>query len=71
MISRETGKEYLCPHCNNPIYDEDALLCCYCGENLERPVGFIGKMKYSSHWMAAGFVIVIFLMFAFLIWMIL
>lgn len=38
--------EYICPHCKKPIYDDEALLCLYCGENLERGVGFMGKMKY-------------------------
>jgi len=42
--------EYICPHCGKPIYDDDALMCLYCGENLERGVGTLGKMKYSTHW---------------------
>jgi predicted nucleic acid-binding Zn ribbon protein len=29
--------EYICPHCKKPIYDDDALLCLYCGESLNRP----------------------------------
>ena len=40
--------EYICPHCKKPIYDDDALLCLYCGENLERPIGFMGRMKYAK-----------------------
>jgi len=40
--------EYICPHCGKPIYDDEALLCLYCGENLERPVGFLGKIKYPT-----------------------
>ncbi|MFH1355408.1 MAG: hypothetical protein ABIH19_04600 [Candidatus Omnitrophota bacterium] len=40
--------EYVCPHCKKPIYDEDALLCLYCAESLNRGVGFIGKLKYSG-----------------------
>ena len=43
--------EYICPHCGKPIEDDDALLCLYCGENLERGVGTLGKIKYSTHWM--------------------
>jgi len=38
--------EYNCPHCKNPIYDDDALLCLYCGESLKRSAGFLGKIKY-------------------------
>ena len=33
--------EYICPHCKKPIYDEDALLCLYCGESLRRPKYFL------------------------------
>ncbi len=28
--------EYICPNCKKPIYDDDALLCLYCGESLRR-----------------------------------
>jgi hypothetical protein len=38
--------EYICPHCKKPIYDDEALLCLYCGENLKRGVGLLGKIKY-------------------------
>jgi len=41
--------EYICPHCGKPIYDDDALLCLYCGENLERGVGLLGRIKYPTH----------------------
>ncbi|MBN3038275.1 MAG: zinc-ribbon domain-containing protein [Candidatus Omnitrophica bacterium] len=40
--------EYICPHCGNPIYDDDALLCMYCGESLKRDVGVFGKIKYTK-----------------------
>ncbi|MEW6009331.1 MAG: zinc ribbon domain-containing protein [Candidatus Omnitrophota bacterium] len=40
--------EYICPHCKKPIYDDDALLCLYCGESLRRNIGFMGKIKYPS-----------------------
>jgi len=26
----------ICPHCQQPINDEDALLCHFCGESLQR-----------------------------------
>jgi hypothetical protein len=38
--------EYICPHCQKPIYDDEALLCCYCAESLNRPIGSLGKLKY-------------------------
>jgi hypothetical protein len=37
--------EYLCPHCKNSITDDEALLCLYCGESLNRSVGVMGSMK--------------------------
>ena len=40
--------EYICPHCKRPIYDEEALLCLYCGESLNRSVGFMGKIKHHN-----------------------
>ena len=40
--------EYICPHCKKPVYDDDALLCLYCGESLNRGVGFMGKIKYPN-----------------------
>ena len=33
--------ERVCPHCRKPIYDDDALLCLYCGESLQRDRFFI------------------------------
>jgi len=41
--------EYICPHCKKPIYDDDALLCLYCGESLGRAAGFMGRLKYPKH----------------------
>jgi len=41
--------EYICPHCKQPIYDDEALLCLYCGQSLNRPIGFMGKLKYPAH----------------------
>jgi len=40
--------ESVCPHCNNPSYDDDALSCIYCGESLERDIGVFGKIKYGA-----------------------
>ncbi len=41
--------EYICPHCKKPVYDDDALLCLYCGESLNRGAGFMGKLRYPRH----------------------
>ena len=41
--------EYICPHCQKPIYDDEALLCLYCGESLKRGIGFMGKLRYPAH----------------------
>jgi hypothetical protein len=55
------AEAYICPHCKNPIYDEDALLCHFCGESLSRASkGFIGKIRYSNKqvaWFFAVFVV--------------
>jgi hypothetical protein len=40
--------EYICPHCKNPVYDDDALRCLYCGESLRRKIGFMGGIKYIT-----------------------
>ena len=40
--------EYICPHCRRPIYDDEALSCLYCGESLNRAIGFMGKIKYTK-----------------------
>ncbi len=37
-----------CPHCNQPIYDEDALNCLYCGESLNVSTGFMSFMQSKS-----------------------
>ena len=47
-VKRHPMAEYICPHCNNPVYDDEALLCLYCGESLKRKVGFIGRMKHIN-----------------------
>jgi len=56
--------EIKCPHCGRPIYDEDALLCLYCGKSLKRNIGFIGGMKNAfPRIVFAVFVIVVLLSF--------
>ncbi|MDP8266970.1 MAG: hypothetical protein P9M07_08560 [Candidatus Aceula meridiana] len=50
--------EYQCPHCGMVISDEDALLCHFCGESLQRAgKGFLGRVKYSSSKVVWFFVI--------------
>jgi len=39
---------YICPHCKRPIYDDEALLCFYCGQSLNRAVGFMGRLRYCK-----------------------
>lgn len=40
--------EFKCPHCHNPINDEEALNCLFCGESLERDTGFLSRMRYPG-----------------------
>ncbi|MDD5108023.1 MAG: hypothetical protein PHC29_00715 [Candidatus Omnitrophica bacterium] len=40
--------EYICPHCKKPVYDDEALLCLFCGESLNRNIGFMGKLRYPK-----------------------
>ena len=38
--------EYTCPHCRQPIDDDEALLCHFCGESLGRTSNqLLGKIK--------------------------
>lgn len=51
-----------CPHCGMIIYDEEALLCHFCGESLGRPSkGLIGQMRYSyrTPWILIVFFLVV------------
>lgn len=36
-------KEFICPNCSKPIYDDEALLCLYCGEPLGKKIGIMQK----------------------------
>ena len=49
--------EYICPHCKNPINDDDALLCLYCGNSLQRKTGFISSIPHK--WFIAIVIIVL------------
>ena len=38
-----------CQHCKNPIYDEDALLCHFCGNSMNRrSTGAFGAMRSAG-----------------------
>lgn len=60
--------EYICPNCKQPIYDDEALLCLYCGESLQRGRGFMGKMKYPTPKIIVV-ITVIFILIAFMLLM--
>ena len=53
--------EIICPHCKNPIYDEDALACHFCGNSLARASdGVFGKMRGAGRkWVWVTLVLVI------------
>lgn len=55
--------EYKCPHCGMVISDEDALLCHFCGESLERAgEGFLGRVRYSNQKVALFFLVFVILL---------
>ena len=41
-------EEQVCPHCKKPIYDDEATLCLFCGESLDRPIGVFGTIRYAT-----------------------
>jgi hypothetical protein len=46
--------EHICPHCKQSIFDEEALLCHFCGNSLGRASsGFIGKISLGKMIIAA------------------
>lgn len=61
---------YTCPHCGNPIFDEEALLCHFCGESLQRAGGgFLSKIRYANNrivWYFLTFLVLCGLAFLFL-----
>lgn len=37
-----------CPRCHNPVHDDEALLCHFCGDSLRRSdTGVMSRLKYS------------------------
>jgi predicted amidophosphoribosyltransferase len=53
---------YLCPHCKKTVYDDEAILCLYCGESLRRSVGFMGKLRYPKHTVIVTVLIIVVLL---------
>ncbi len=53
--------EYICPHCKKPNFDDDALRCIYCGEFLNRRIGFLSDIRYSH--VATAFIVILLLSF--------
>jgi len=55
--------EYICPNCKSPINDDEALLCHFCGESLQRSnKGLLGNMKYGQQRIFWFFVIILVLL---------
>ena len=58
--------EYICPNCQNPIYEDEAILCHFCGESLKRSgQGLLSKLKYKRP-QGALIIIVSFIVLSFL-----
>ena len=53
--------EYICPHCKNPIYDDEALLCMYCGESLNR------GGRHNGVWKVLFIAVVLLLLISFIL----
>lgn len=57
-----------CPHCRNPIYDPEALLCHFCGNSLNRASrGALGKIRYKytgALWITVALVLAAFVLLA-------
>ena len=45
--SNAINKE-VCSNCKKEIVDDEAIRCLFYGESLNRPFGFMGKIKYSN-----------------------
>lgn len=54
--------EIICPHCQNPIYDEEALLCHFCGNSLRRKTqGVLSQLRYGVPlvWWGVVFIVLV------------
>lgn len=56
--------EYICPHCRKPIYDDNAINCLYCGNQLNREAGFISGLRFNNIvFVIAAILIIIFILY--------
>jgi predicted amidophosphoribosyltransferase len=56
--------EHICPNCKNSIYDDEALLCHFCGGSLRRDIGVFGRLKYRGpHAIVAVVALIVLIMF--------
>ncbi len=62
--------EQICPHCKQSTYDDEALLCHFCGESLGRTSrGALGKMTgASAKWLFAAVAVILIISFLLLFW---
>ncbi|MBU1087536.1 MAG: hypothetical protein KKD05_08480 [Candidatus Omnitrophica bacterium] len=51
--------EIKCPHCQQVIYDEDALNCLYCGESLNRAIGVLSFIQSKAIIVFIGLIVLI------------
>jgi len=58
--------EYKCTHCGNPIYDDEALNCLFCGEALHRDTGFLSRIRHPKP-KIIGVLVMIFIIISFLL----
>ena len=46
----DMDQEYICPNCKNIVYDDEALLCHFCGDSLHRASnGALGQLRYRGN----------------------
>ncbi len=58
---------YYCPNCKNLIFDEEALMCHFCGESLHRAgKGFLGRIKYANQ-KVIWYFLIFFVLFGFIL----
>ena len=62
--------EFTCPHCKQPIYDDEALLCHFCGESLKHVSNSgLGKVQgVGSKWFVIAIVFIVIASFVILMW---
>ncbi|MBF0593433.1 MAG: hypothetical protein HQL22_00540 [Candidatus Omnitrophica bacterium] len=55
--------DIVCPHCKGSIYDEDALMCHFCGQSLNRASGgLLGGMRGAGMkwvWITIAVIVVV------------